>query len=111
MADEFGHTGRDPAQLHEKSVCLTKMVRSTSDQSHTVVTAGYDSISCRVGQFLAYIGKSPGFMAIVLPRIRKYSSTGSTTTNSCLTAARTSDGSLVMAYMPSSARSRSTCRN
>jgi len=71
------------------------------DQSHTVVTAGYDSISCRVGQFLAYIGKSPGFMATVLPRIRKYCSIGSITTNTCLTAARTSDGSLVMAYMPS----------
>jgi hypothetical protein len=71
------------------------------DQSHTVVTAGYDSISCRVGQFLAYIGNNPGFMARVLPRIRKYSSIGSITTNTCLTAARTSGGSLVIAYMPS----------
>jgi Protein of unknown function (DUF4038)/Putative collagen-binding domain of a collagenase len=71
------------------------------DQSHTFVTSGYDSISCHVGQFLAYIGKNPAFMARLLPRIRKYSSVGSITTNACLTAARTSDGSLAMAYMPS----------
>jgi hypothetical protein len=71
------------------------------DQTHSVVTAGYDSISCLVGKFVAYIGKNQGVMTRALPHIRKYSTIGSVTTNTCVTTARTSDGSLVMAYLPS----------
>ena len=37
------------------------------DQTHAVVTAGYDSISCRVGRFLAYLGKNPGVIVRALP--------------------------------------------
>jgi hypothetical protein len=72
------------------------------DQAHTVVTAGYDSFSCFVGGLLAYVGKgSSKFMLRALVGIRKYSAIGSITTNTCATAARTSDGSLVIVYMPS----------
>jgi Protein of unknown function (DUF4038)/Putative collagen-binding domain of a collagenase len=71
------------------------------DQTHTVVTAGYDSFSCRVGQFAAYRSKDPdSLFSRALVRIRKRSGIGSITSNTCATAARTSDGSLVMVYMP-----------
>jgi hypothetical protein len=71
------------------------------DQTHTVVTAGYDRFSCHVGKFVADIGKDPdSLISKALNRIQKYSGIGSITSNSCATAARTSDGSLVMVYMP-----------
>jgi hypothetical protein len=55
-----------------------------------------------VGKILADVGKKPGFILDFLVRIRKYLSLGSITTSTCATAARTSDGSLVMAYLPTS---------
>ena len=71
------------------------------DQTHTVVTAGYDSFSCLVGQFAAYVSKDPdSLLSRALVRIRKRSGIGSITSNTCATAARTSDGSLVIVYMP-----------
>ena len=71
------------------------------DQAHTVVTAGYDYFSCAVGTFIAHAGKDQdSFMARELGRIRSYLGTGYITSNTCATAARTSDGSLVMVYMP-----------
>ena len=70
------------------------------DQTHTVVTSGYGSFSCLVGKFLADVGKDPDLIPRALVRIRKYSAIGSITTSTCATAARTSDGSLVMAYLP-----------
>jgi len=72
------------------------------DQTHSVVTAGYDSFSCLAGKVVAYVGKDPhpNLMARALARLRKYWAIGSITANTCATAARTSDGSLVMAYMP-----------
>ena len=71
------------------------------DQTHTVVTAGYDSFSCLVGQFVAYVSKDPtSLLSRALGRIRKHSGIGSITSNTCATAARTSDGSLVIVYMP-----------
>jgi len=71
------------------------------DQIHTVVTAGYDSFSCDVGKFAAYVSKDPdSLMARAFGRIRRYSGIGSITSNTCATAARTSDGSLVIVYMP-----------
>jgi Protein of unknown function (DUF4038)/Putative collagen-binding domain of a collagenase len=73
----------------------------TPDQTHTVVTAGYDRSSCMAGNLMAYLGKDQNsFMSTALGRIRKDLGIGSITSNSCATAARTSDGSLVMAYMP-----------
>jgi hypothetical protein len=76
------------------------------DQTHTVVTAGVGRFSCLAGMALAYFGKDPSlfkdpsFIARVLGRLRKHLAIGSITTSTCVTAARTSDGSLVMAYLP-----------
>ena len=71
------------------------------DQTHTVVTAGYDRFSCIVGKFVAYAGKDQDSLISKAFRvIQKYSGIGSITSNTCATAARTSDGSLVMVYMP-----------
>jgi Protein of unknown function (DUF4038)/Putative collagen-binding domain of a collagenase len=70
------------------------------DQTHTVVTAGYGHFSCLAGMALAYFGKDPSFVTRVLFRLRKHLAIGSIRTSTCATAARTSDGSLVMAYLP-----------
>ena len=71
------------------------------DQTHTALTAGYDAFSCNVGKFAAYVSKDPdSLMARAFGRIRRYSGIGSITSNTCATAARTSDGSLVIVYMP-----------
>jgi hypothetical protein len=71
------------------------------DQTHTVVTSGYDWHSCLVGRILANVGKEPNVILNLFVRIRKYTTVGSITTSTCATTARTSDGSLVMAYLPS----------
>jgi hypothetical protein len=71
------------------------------DQAHAVVTSGYHGSSCFVGKALAYVGKTPNFILDFFIRIRKYLGVGSITASACATAARTSDGSLVMAYLPS----------
>jgi hypothetical protein len=71
------------------------------DQTHTVVTAGYDHFSCTVGTFIAYAGKDQdSFMSWALGRIRRSLGIGYIASNTCATAARTSDGSLVMVYVP-----------
>ena len=71
------------------------------DQTHSLVTAGYDRSSGLVGSVAAYLGKHSGLAERVFTRFRKLSGFGSIPTNSYLTAARTSDGALAMAYMPS----------
>ena len=71
------------------------------DQTHTVVTAGYDRFSCIVGKFVAYASKDHDSLILkAFGVIQKYSGIGSITSNTCATAARTSDGSLAMVYMP-----------
>ena len=77
------------------------------DQTHSVVTAGYNRLSCLAGMAVAYAGKDPNYaakgpnlMARALARLRKHSAVGSITNSTCATTARTSDGSLVMAYLP-----------
>jgi hypothetical protein len=71
------------------------------DQNHTVVTAGYNYFSCIVGKFVTYASKDPdSVMSRAVGLIRRLSDTGFITSNTCATAARTSDGSLVMVYMP-----------
>ena len=71
------------------------------DQTHTVVTAGYDGFSCKVGEFVANASRDRGtLISKAFAGIPKYSGIGSITSNTCATAARTSDGSLVMVYMP-----------
>ena len=101
MEIESGYARCNPAKLHEKSLRSKKWYDLIPDQTHTVVTAGYDSFSCLIGTFLAYFGKDRDRLySRALVRFRKYLAIGSITTSTCATAARTSDGSLVMAYMP-----------
>ena len=68
------------------------------DQTHAVVTDGYDHFSCIVGKFVAYVQES--LMSEAFNRIPKNLGIGSITNNTCATAAHTSDGSLVMVYIP-----------
>jgi hypothetical protein len=77
------------------------------DQTNIVVTAGYDRRSCLAGMAMTYAGKSvnfggtaPNLMERALARLRKHTGVGSITNSTCVTTARTSDGSLVMAYLP-----------
>ena len=66
------------------------------DQTHAVVTAGYDGFAGYLGKLSAYIGNFPG-----VTRIKRLTGFGSIASNTYATAARTADGSLVMAYLPS----------
>jgi hypothetical protein len=73
------------------------------DQTHTVITDGYSGLSCLVGKLLAYSNKNPdSFTSKMLDRIRRHlvDIGGGITTNTCATAAMDSDGSLVIAYLP-----------
>jgi hypothetical protein len=82
----------------------TKWYDLIPDQTHTVVTSGYHGYSCLVGKVFANVGKKPNEPNVILNflvRIRKYTTVGSITASTCATAARTSDGSLVIAYLPS----------
>ena len=71
------------------------------DQAHEVVVAGYDSLSGFIGRFLTRVENYSAFAAKVSARIKRISGLGSIPANSYVTAARTSDGSLVIAYLPS----------
>jgi hypothetical protein len=71
------------------------------DQTHTVVTAGYDGLAGYIGKLSASLGKFPGRAGNALGRVKELTGFGSITTNTHATAARTADGSLVMAYLPS----------
>jgi Protein of unknown function (DUF4038)/Putative collagen-binding domain of a collagenase len=66
------------------------------DQTHAVVTAGYDDFAGYVGKLSTYAGNFPG-----VTRIKRLTGFGSIATNTYATAARAADGSLVMAYLPS----------
>src|SRR5258706_8337517 len=101
MGSQPGYAWCDPAELHENVFVSRKWYELAPDQNHTVVTAGYDYFSCIVGEFVAYSSKdADSLMSSALRRIRKLSGIGSITRNSCATASRTSDGSLVIVYMP-----------
>ncbi len=71
------------------------------DQTHSAVIAGYDSISGLIGKTFAALGKPSSLALRILTHVRKLSGFGSISTNNYVTAARTSDGSLVIAYTPS----------
>ena len=73
----------------------------TPDQTHSVVIGGYDPISGLIGSVMASFGNSSGLVGRVLMHLRKLSSFSSIPTNTYVTAARSADGSLVIAYMPS----------
>jgi hypothetical protein len=70
------------------------------DQTHTVVTSGYGSFSCLIGKLLADVGKNQDRISRALVRFGKYLAIGSITASACATAARTSDGSSVLVYLP-----------
>ncbi len=69
------------------------------DQTHSLVTSGYDSLAGYIGKFADYIGKD--CESRIFAFIKKHTGFGSITTNDYVTAARTPDGSLAMAYLPS----------
>jgi hypothetical protein len=69
------------------------------DQDHKIVIAGFDGLAGYIGKFMAYFGDRPmarGFLA----RVKEFTGFGSITTNTYVTAARTSDGSQALAYLP-----------
>ena len=68
------------------------------DQNRTVMTSGYSAFSCFVGMASTRIGKIQDLMARVFNRIMRNSAF--IAANTCAVAARTLDGSLVVAYMP-----------
>jgi hypothetical protein len=76
------------------------------DQTHTVVTSGYDALAGYVAKFSTHIARSPGpsgypgRTARIFFHVKQLTGFGSIITNTYAPAARTSDGSLVIAYMP-----------
>jgi Protein of unknown function (DUF4038)/Putative collagen-binding domain of a collagenase len=69
------------------------------DQTHSFVTSGYDSLSGYIGKFVDYVGGDCSNR--IFASIKSRTSFGSITTNTYVTAARTPDGSLAIAYLPS----------
>ena len=70
------------------------------DQNHTLVTEDYDRVSGLIGGLTAYFGQGEGFTQRTFGRIRRRTGFGSLDTNTYVTAARTSDGTLAVAYLP-----------
>ena len=71
------------------------------DQDHSVVTGGYGSFSCLVGNSAVRVaGNMDSYVARTLLWILRHLSVGSITTNNCATTAQTPDGSLTIVYMP-----------
>jgi hypothetical protein len=73
------------------------------DQTHMVVTDGYDSLAEYIGGLTAYFGNRSERVTGVwkfFAYFKRFTGFGSITTNTYATSARTSDGSLVMTYMP-----------
>lgn len=73
------------------------------DQTHTIVTAGYDPLAEYIGKVTAYLGSYQRFALVrsLFVYFKRLTHFGSIVTNTYAPAARTSDGSLVMAYLPS----------
>ena len=67
------------------------------DQAHEVVTAGYDAFSCFAGSAATGIGRGQGYLARAITGLRNLSVIAS---NKCATTARTPDGTLVIAFLP-----------
>jgi Putative collagen-binding domain of a collagenase/Protein of unknown function (DUF4038) len=66
------------------------------DKDHTTITHGHDAIACLAGRMAVWIARFPPLEELV--RLAKR--TSYIAANTCATAARTDDGSLVIAYMP-----------
>jgi hypothetical protein len=67
------------------------------DQNHTVMISGYGAFSCFAGMLSPRIRRNEYAMGPLLNRVLKYTFMAS---DGCAVAARSFDGSLVMAYMP-----------
>jgi hypothetical protein len=67
------------------------------DQNHTIVTAGYDGLAGNIGKLWTYFGSSSRLRRL----FSHVTSLGSITANTYATAAGTSDGTLLIVYMPS----------
>ena len=72
------------------------------DQTHTVVTAGYGEFASYVGKVAAHFGNLPGLTGKTFALFKQLTGFGSIAANAYTAAARTTDGFLVMAYLPSS---------
>jgi hypothetical protein len=70
------------------------------DQAHVVVTAGYYGVAGSIGRFSTYVGQSSGWEARIFHYFKRLTGLGNISTNTYAPAASTSDGSLVMAYLP-----------
>jgi hypothetical protein len=66
------------------------------DQDHTTITGGYDAIACVAGRIAVWVAHFPSLERFV----RRARTTRYIGANECATAARTDDGSLVIAYTP-----------
>jgi hypothetical protein len=66
------------------------------DEDHTTITGGYDAIACLAGRMAVWVAHFPSLERFV----RRTKTTGYISANGCATAARTDDGSLVIAYIP-----------
>jgi Protein of unknown function (DUF4038)/Putative collagen-binding domain of a collagenase len=76
---------------------LRKWYELRPDIDHTTITGGYDAIACLVGRMAVRVAHFPSLERLV--RIAP-KTIGYIAANGCATAARTDDGSLVIAYMP-----------
>jgi hypothetical protein len=77
------------------------------DQNHTVITSGYSAFSCFLGMASTLFGKNEDLMAREFNRMAstlfrqdQIRNVAFIAANTCAVAARTLDGSLVVAYMP-----------
>lgn len=73
------------------------------DQTHAVVTAGYDGLAGYIARSAVYFGyhlDQTSRLWKLFAQIKRLTYFGSIATNTYVTAARTPDGSLVMAYLP-----------
>jgi hypothetical protein len=66
------------------------------DKDHMTITGGYDAIACLAGRMAVWVAHFPSLERFV----RRARTTGYIAANGCATAARTDDGSLVIAYVP-----------
>lgn len=67
------------------------------DEDHVAVTAGFNALSCFAGKLATSMEGYPRTWAKVIHRLKNKPFV---TSNTCATAARTPDGSLIVAYVP-----------
>jgi hypothetical protein len=72
------------------------------DQTHVVTIAGYDLLSKYVGKLAAYLSsyQCPALVRRLFSHFKRFTHFGSIATNTYGPTARTSDGSLVIVYLP-----------